>query len=100
MERLLESLPPTLKIEVEVTNLDELKEAIDAGADIVMLDNMSCEQMSAAVKLVEGRLLLEASGNVRLTNIREVAETGVNFISTSAIVHSARWSDLSLLFDE
>ena len=100
VERLLESLPPTLKVEVEVTNLDELKEAMDAGADIVMLDNMSCEQMSAAVKQVEGRLLLEASGNVRLSNIKDVAATGVNFISTSAIVHSARWSDLSLLFDE
>jgi nicotinate-nucleotide pyrophosphorylase (carboxylating) len=99
VERLLESLPPTLKIEVETTNLDEVREAMDSGADLIMLDNMSPEMMSAAVKLVNGRLLLEASGNVRLDNVKSIAATGVDFISTSAILHSARWSDLSLLFD-
>ena len=99
VERLLESLPPTLKIEVETTNLEEVKEALSAGADIIMLDNMSPKAMSEAVQFVNGRALLEASGNVRLNNIKEVASTGVNFISTSSIIHSARWSDLSLLFD-
>lgn len=99
VERLLESLPPTLKIEVETTNHDEVKEALSAGADIIMLDNMSPADMKAAVDFVDGRALLEASGNVRLNNIKEVAATGVDFISTSSIIHSARWSDLSLLFD-
>ena len=99
VSRLLESLPPTLKIEVETTNLEEVEEAIQAGADIIMLDNMSPELMKEAVSLVNGRALLEASGNVRLHNLEDVAQTGVNFVSTSAIIHSARWSDLSLLFD-
>lgn len=97
--RLLESLPPTLKIEVETTNLNEVQEALDAGADIIMLDNMSVSDMTMAVRTVRGRALLEASGNVRLNNAREIAATGVDFISTSAIIHSARWSDLSLLFN-
>lgn len=97
--RLLESLPPTLKIEVETTNLDEVQEALDAGADLIMLDNMSIAEMTLAVRTVRGRVRLEASGNVRLETVREIAETGVDFISTGAIIHSARWSDLSLLVD-
>lgn len=99
VSRLLESLPPTLKIEVETTNLSEVQEALDAGADLIMLDNMSVAEMALAVRTVRGRALLEASGNVRLDTVREIAMTGVNFISTGAIIHSARWSDLSLLFD-
>lgn len=99
VEKLLESLPPTIKVEVETTNLDEVKEALEAGADIIMLDNMSPDLMKEAVQYVNGRALLEASGNVRLNTIQAVAETGVDFVSTSAIIHSARWSDLSLLFD-
>lgn len=99
VERLLESLPPTLKIEVETTNLTEVQEALDAGADLIMLDNMSVAEMALAVRTVRGRALLEASGNVRLETVRAIAETGVDFISTSAIIHSSRWSDLSLLFD-
>lgn len=99
VERLLESLPPTLKIEVETTNLDEVQEALDAGADLIMLDNMSVSEMALAVRTVRGRALLEASGNVRLETLREIAETGVDFISTGYIIHSARWVDLSLLFD-
>lgn len=98
VSRLLESLPPTLKIEVETTNLEEVQEALDAGADIIMLDNMSLADMEMAVRTVRGRALLEASGNVRLHNVREIAETGVDFISTAAVVHSSRWSDISLLF--
>jgi nicotinate-nucleotide pyrophosphorylase (carboxylating) len=99
VERLLESLPPTLKIEVETTTLAEVQEALDAGADLIMLDNMSIAEMTLAVRTVRGRVRLEASGNVRLENAREIAETGVDFISTSAIIHSARWADLSLLFN-
>ena len=100
VSRLLESLPPTLKIEVETTNLAEVQEALDAGADLIMLDNMPIPEMALAVRTVRGRALLEASGNVRLSNVREIAGTGVNFISTGAIIHSARWSDLSLLFNK
>jgi nicotinate-nucleotide pyrophosphorylase (carboxylating) len=96
--RLLESLPPTLKIEVETTNLDEVQEALDAGADLIMLDNMSIAEMTLAVRTIRGRALTEASGNVTLDNIRQISETGVDFISTSSILHSARWVDLSLLF--
>jgi nicotinate-nucleotide pyrophosphorylase (carboxylating) len=88
-----------LKIEVETTNLDEVKEALSAGADIIMLDNMSVGMMKEAVDLINGKALVEASGNVRLHNIREIAETGVDFISTSSVITGARWSDLSLLFD-
>ena len=99
VERLRESLPPTLKIEVETTTLAEVQEALDAGADLIMLDNMKISDMELAVKTVRGRALLEASGNVRLDTVRKIANTGVNFVSTSAILHSARWSDLSLLFD-
>ena len=97
--RLLESLPPTLKIEVETSNLDEVQEALDAGADLIMLDNMSLAHMALAVRTVRGRALLEASGNVRQDTVRKIAETGVDFISTGAIIHSARWSDISLLFN-
>lgn len=99
VERLLESLPPTLKIEVETTNLDEVQEALEAGADLIMLDNMTLSEMALAVRTVRGRALLEASGNVRLNNAQEIAMTGVDFISTSAVITGARWTDLSLLFD-
>ncbi|MEY4632444.1 MAG: quinolinate phosphoribosyltransferase, decarboxylating [Pseudomonadota bacterium] len=99
VSRLLESLPPTLKVEVEVTNLDEVQEALDAGAHVLMLDNMSTAEMTMAVRTIQGRALIEASGNVRLENVRRVAETGVDFISTSAVFHSSRWTDLSLLFN-
>jgi nicotinate-nucleotide pyrophosphorylase (carboxylating) len=98
VERLRESLPPTLKIEVEVTNLEELQQAIDAGADLIMLDNMSLSEMALAVRTARGRALLEASGNVTLDTVRAIAETGVDFISTGATVHSSKWADLSLLF--
>ena len=99
LSRLHESLPPTLKIEVETSNLDEVKEALAAGADIIMLDNMTTDLMRQAVELIKGRALIEASGNVRLHNVRDIASTGVDFISTSSVITGARWSDLSLLFD-
>jgi nicotinate-nucleotide pyrophosphorylase (carboxylating) len=76
-----------------------VKEALSAGADIIMLDNMTIEQMREAVHFIQRRALVEASGNVRLHNVRQIAETGVDFISTSSVITGSRWSDLSLLFD-
>ncbi|MFN8663793.1 MAG: carboxylating nicotinate-nucleotide diphosphorylase [Thermomicrobiales bacterium] len=91
--------PHTLRIEVEVTTLAELAEALDAGADIVMLDNMPVAEMREAVALTQGRALLEASGGVNLSTIREIAETGVDLISVGALTHSAPALDISLDFD-
>jgi nicotinate-nucleotide pyrophosphorylase (carboxylating) len=84
------------KIEVEVKNLKELQEAIEAGADIVMLDNMSVHDMKKAVEITKGRVMIEASGNIKLDNVREVAETGVDLISVGALTHSAIAADISL----
>lgn len=88
--------PHLLKIEVEVETLDQLREAIEAGADVVMLDNMPVHEMREAVTLVKGRVLIEASGNVTLENIKDIAETGVDFISAGALTHSAPAADISL----
>lgn len=85
-----------LRIEVECTSLAEVQEAIDAQADIILLDNMSTARMRDAVQLVNGRALLEASGNMSLPRVREVAETGVDFISVGALTHSALAADLSM----
>jgi nicotinate-nucleotide pyrophosphorylase (carboxylating) len=87
---------PLLKIEVEVKTLDEVREAMAAGATMIMLDNMPPPLMKQAVNLVGGRLLVEASGNVTLDNIRAIAETGVDFISSGSITHSAPASDISM----
>lgn len=84
------------KIEIEVKNISELSEAINAGADVVMLDNMSVEDMKEAVKISDGKIMLEASGGVTLENVKEIAETGVDFISIGAITHSFKASDISL----
>jgi len=88
--------PHTLKIEVEVTTVEEAGEAIEAGADIIMLDNMSVEEMRRAVKSIGGRVLVEASGGVTLDNVRSVAETGVDLISVGALTHSVKSLDISL----
>ena len=85
-----------LKIEVEVEDLSDLQEAMTAGADVIMLDNMSVDDMRKAVKLVQKRIPLEASGNVVLENVRDVAETGVDLISIGALTHSAVAADISL----
>jgi nicotinate-nucleotide pyrophosphorylase (carboxylating) len=87
-----------LKIEVEVTNLGELGEALAAGADAVLLDNMDLRAMAEAVKIAKGKVLVEASGGMSLARLREVAKTGVDIISAGALTHSAPASDLSLLF--
>jgi nicotinate-nucleotide pyrophosphorylase (carboxylating) len=84
------------KIEVEVENLHDLKEALSAGADIVMLDNMSLKDMKEAVRIVQGRIKIEASGNIKLVNVRKIAETGVDFVSVGALTHSAVAADISL----
>lgn len=85
-----------LKIEVETRNFDELNEALAVGADVIMLDNMSCEDMKKAVEITAGRAKLEASGNVTLDNIGEVAKTGVDIISLGALTHSVTAFDISM----
>ena len=90
--------PHTLKIEVEVEDFDQLHEALAAGADIIMLDNMNCEDMTKAVGIVAGRAITEASGNMGDRNLREVAECGVDLISIGALTHSVRSLDISLKF--
>lgn len=84
------------KIEIEVETLDGVKEAVEAGADIIMLDNMSVEDMTAAVKYIGGRALTECSGNVTKENIKNILSTGVDFVSSGALTHSAPILDLSL----
>jgi nicotinate-nucleotide pyrophosphorylase (carboxylating) len=86
----------TINVEVEVDNLDQLQEALDAGASLVLLDNMSLEQLATAVALAKGRAVLEASGNITLDKVRAVAETGVDIISVGALTHSSQSLDLSL----
>ncbi|MGM9658943.1 MAG: carboxylating nicotinate-nucleotide diphosphorylase [Eubacteriales bacterium] len=90
--------PHTLKIEVEVETFDQLREALDAKADIIMLDNMSVEDMRTAVGITAGRALLEASGNMGERDLRAVAETGVDLISVGALTHSVKALDISLKF--
>ncbi|MDE6667516.1 MAG: carboxylating nicotinate-nucleotide diphosphorylase [Clostridia bacterium] len=84
------------KIEVEVETLDGVKEAVEAGADIIMLDNMSVEDMAAAVKYIAGRAVTECSGNVTKENIKNIISTGVDYVSSGALTHSAPILDLSL----
>ena len=87
---------PGIKVEVEVTTLEETKEAVTAGADIIMLDNMSNEMMEAAVKLIDGRAKTEASGNMTIGRLKGVAATGVDYISVGALTHSVTALDISM----
>lgn len=96
VRRVRRSASPTLKIEIEVEDLDQVREAIDAEADILMLDNMTPELMAEAVKIIDGRALTEASGKITISNIRDAAATGVDMISIGAITHSAPALDMSL----
>ena len=91
-----EYAPFVRKIEVEVENLDMLKEALEAGADIIMLDNMSVEDMKEAVRLTAGRAETECSGNVTKENVAKLIDIGVNYISSGALTHSSPILDLSL----
>lgn len=86
----------TVKIEVETRNFDEVTEALAAGADIIMLDNMSVADMKTAVAFINSRALTEASGNVTLENVRETAAAGVNIISMGALTHSVKAFDISM----
>jgi len=91
-----QNAPQRLPVEVEVRTVSEALEAVEAGADIVMLDNMNPEDMREAVKSINGRALIEASGGIILDNVQAVAETGVDFISIGALTHSTRALDISL----
>ncbi|MBM3845411.1 MAG: carboxylating nicotinate-nucleotide diphosphorylase [Verrucomicrobia bacterium] len=88
------------KIEVEADTLDQVREAVEAGANIVLLDNMTVGMLKEAVAIVKGRAKTEASGGVNLDSVRSIAETGVDFISVGALTHSARSVDIALDFDE
>lgn len=90
--------PHTLRIEVETRNLGEVEEALAAGADIIMLDNMDPATLREAVQLIDGRALCEASGGVNLQTVRAIAETGVDLVSVGALTHSSRAVDISMLF--
>ena len=97
IERARIRAPHTLKIEVETTTIDDVTEALQAGADIILLDNMTLDQLREAVQLIAGRAKAEASGGVNLETVREIAETGVDLISVGALTHSARAVDISML---
>lgn len=92
-------IPHTLKIEIETETLAQVDEALESGADIIMLDNMSLADMRSAVAAIAGRALVEASGGVNLETVRAIAETGVDIISVGALTHSARAMDITMLLD-
>ncbi len=99
VKALREKIGHTVKIEVETRNMDEVKEAVAAGADIIMLDNMTAEQMKEAVSYIDGRALTEASGNITAENIREKASSGIDIISMGALTHSVKAFDISMRID-
>lgn len=92
-------IPHTLKIEIETETPEQVEEALIAGADIIMLDNMDCGTMRRCVAMIAGRALVEASGGVNLDTVRAIAETGVDIISIGALTHSPRAMDISMLLD-
>ncbi len=94
------SVPHTIKIEVETETMDQVLEALEAKADIIMLDNMSIDTMKEAVKLINKRAVVEASGNVTLDTVANIASTGVDIISVGALTHSVKAFDISLKFIE
>ena len=96
VEALRKTIPYTSRIEVEVKNLQELKEALEAGADLVLLDNMDLATLREAVSIARGKALTEASGGITIENVLEVARTGVDYISSGAMVHHATWIDISM----
>jgi nicotinate-nucleotide pyrophosphorylase (carboxylating) len=98
VSRARQNVPHTQKVEVEVRNQVEVAEALDAGADILLLDNMTTEELRAAVEMINGRAITEASGGVNLETVRDIAETGVRLISVGALTHSYRAVDISMLF--
>lgn len=96
IKRVKERLSPAYKVEVEIESLEELEVALELKVDMVLLDNFSPEEVKQALRLIKGRCLVEVSGNITLENIRDYAIEGVDFISSGAITHSARWLDLSM----
>ena len=96
VRRIRERISPVYKIEVEVENLEEVREALEIGVDIIMLDNFSQDEVRKAVKIVGKRCLIEVSGNITLENVDKYAIDGIDFISSGSIIHSSRWIDLSL----
>ena len=98
VSRARQNVPHTQKVEVEVRNQVEVAEALDAGADILLLDNMTTEELRTAVEMINGRAITEASGGVNLETVRDIAETGVRLISVGALTHSYRAVDISMLF--
>jgi nicotinate-nucleotide pyrophosphorylase (carboxylating) len=96
VRRVREQAPLLVRVEVEVKTLAEARQALAAGADVIMLDNMPVDAMRKAVTLIGGRAAVEASGNVNLAAVKAIAETGVDFISAGALTHSARAADISL----
>lgn len=96
VQKLRQNTGHMVKIEVETRSLDEVREALAAGADVIMFDNMSCEDMRRAAQLTAGRALTEASGNITAQTIAQVAETGVDIISIGALTHSVKALDISL----
>ncbi len=85
-----------MKIEVETKNLDEVREAIELKVDIIMLDNMSIGEMKEAVKIINGKIKTEASGNVNLKTVSSIAKTGVDYISVGALTHSVKALDINM----
>lgn len=98
VKRARTKVAPDIKIEIETATLEEVKEAVRSGADMIMLDNMSPERMREVVEWVNGRVPLEASGNVKLSTLREIASSGVNFISVGSLTHSYKSLDISMEF--
>ena len=96
VKKMRATAPHTLKIEVEVEDIKGLKEAIKAGADAILLDNMSIKEMKEAVSIAGGKVFLEASGGITLKTVEAISKTGINLISVGAITHSARSVDISL----
>ena len=99
VRRARELAAPGTKVEVECDTLPQVERALEAGADVIMLDNMSLESMRDAVRRIDRRAIVEASGGVRLDTVREIAETGVDWISVGALTHSAAALDLGLDFE-
>ena len=99
VKKLKQKLPHTVKIEVEVEDLQEVREALAAGADIIMLDNMEPELIAEAVELIAGRAIVEASGGITLDSLKEVARTGVDVISVGALTHQINSLDIGLDFE-
>jgi nicotinate-nucleotide pyrophosphorylase (carboxylating) len=98
VNQIKKKVSPMVKIEVEVSNFEQLEEALKNPVDVIMLDNMSAEDVKKAVKLINKSKLVEVSGNITIENIRDYALAGPDFISTGAVIHSAKWLDISLKF--